>query len=331
MATAKPVSTDGNAAGSSMRRKMARRAEPRERAASTYRGSTLSIPASTLMSMGKKAPMKVRKIMVPSLLGQNRMARGSQASGGMGRSSSSTGKIVCLSFRYVPIVRPRSRPRTAAIAKPAKTRCELPTQLSQYAGAKTSRGSPAATSPGPGSASQPIARASAHTAKKPRMPARPCHRAAFPSHAGENARARNACPSESRGDAAALPCGQAQPDEPDHHAGHVSERSEYDHSDDDVGQRNLRIAIEDQVAEAGFAGDQLSPDEREPGDAHGDLEPREDRRQRAGKNDAAQLLPSSVAEARGGAKINVVDRAHAEISIEQRCEQGRQHGHEDDG
>src|SRR6202048_3671608 len=250
------------------------------------------MPASTLMMIGKKAPMKVRKVMVASLVGQNRMESGSQASGGIGRSSSRTGKVVSLSFAEIPIASPSATARMAATAKPANTRCALPAQLSQYVGSETSRGSPAATSPGPGNTSQPIRRANAHTAKKPTRPARPCQKAGFANHAGRHARigiftffaARrggfNPAPtSERRGDAAALPLGQPPAGEADHHAREIAQSGEHDHDDDDMGKRDLGVPVEDQITEAGFAGDQLASDEREPSDTHRNLEPGEDRRQ----------------------------------------------------
>src|SRR5437660_10427538 len=102
------------------------------------------------MRIGKKAPMKVRKVIVPSLLGQNRMDRGSHASGGIGRKSSSTGKAVSLNLRYIPKASPSASASTAAIANPANTRCELPSPLSQEDDAQTMRANPAATYPGQG-------------------------------------------------------------------------------------------------------------------------------------------------------------------------------------
>jgi hypothetical protein len=59
------------------------------------------------------------------------MESGSQASGGIGRSSSRTGKVVSLSFPEIPIASPSATARMAAMAKPANTRCALPAQLSQ--------------------------------------------------------------------------------------------------------------------------------------------------------------------------------------------------------
>src|SRR3984893_11664176 len=291
------------------------------------------MPASTLMMIGKKAPMKVRKVMVASLVGQNRMESGSQASGGIGRSSSRTGKVVSLSFAEIPIASPSATARMAATAKPANTRCALPAQLSQYAGSETSRGSPAATSPGPGKTSHPIRRANAHTAKKPTMPARPCQKAGFANHAGCHARAgiltlfaarrggfqtRPYAPTSERcGDAAALPHCHPPAGDADHHARDIAQRAEHDHADDDIGQRDLGVTVEDQITQAGFAGDQLASDQREPSDTHRNLEPGEDRRQCAGDNDAPQHLPAPITEARGCTKIHFIDRAHAKIRVEQ--------------
>jgi len=75
--------------------------------------------------------MNVRKTIVVSAVGQNRMANGSQASGGIGLKISRMGKPKSRALRDMPSVMPRNTASTAAAEKPRKTRCVLASHDSQ--------------------------------------------------------------------------------------------------------------------------------------------------------------------------------------------------------
>ena len=81
--------------------------------------------------MMKKAPMKVMKMMLDSVVGQKRIEIGTQASGGIGRMISMTGYTRWLNVWRVPNNSPSGIPSSCAIRKPYSTRLKLATQEAQ--------------------------------------------------------------------------------------------------------------------------------------------------------------------------------------------------------
>jgi hypothetical protein len=68
--------------------------------------------------MIKKAPMNVIKTMLDSFVGQNKIDMGTQARGGIGRSSSNTGKKSSRNLSLVPKKSPSGIPSNCAKRKP---------------------------------------------------------------------------------------------------------------------------------------------------------------------------------------------------------------------
>ena len=72
--------------------------------------------------------MNVMKMILDSLVGQKRIDTGTQASGGIGRISSNTGKNISRKRRLVPNTSPRGIPSNWAMMNPASTRWKLTAQ-----------------------------------------------------------------------------------------------------------------------------------------------------------------------------------------------------------
>src|ERR1700733_12608265 len=92
--TVAPTAIDGSVAGRMMRRKMSQVDEPIERAAWKYRTSIDWAPPITLMTIVKNAPRKVTNAIESSCVGQKIIDAGTQARGGIGRSTSKTGNVI---------------------------------------------------------------------------------------------------------------------------------------------------------------------------------------------------------------------------------------------
>ncbi len=114
MPIARPVKMPGPAPGSSTSRSSARRPAPRLRAEASRRGSSASTPCTVLSRIGNSAPVKVMKIIEASDEGNIRIARGIQATAGIGRSTSSGGSSKASAQAERPIARPRAMPSAAA-------------------------------------------------------------------------------------------------------------------------------------------------------------------------------------------------------------------------
>ncbi len=95
------------------------------RAARSTTGGTPRIPRQAASNTGKKAPSTITNTFEPSPRPNQTMASGIQASGGMGRSSSTIGRT----RRAVRSDQPTSTPRVTAarlpITKPARMRPRL--------------------------------------------------------------------------------------------------------------------------------------------------------------------------------------------------------------
>ena len=112
MAIAAPMKIDGEAAGTTTFQNTCQGVAPMETAALTYRMSSVSTPPSTLITTVKNDPRKMTEMTVISIVGQNRIESGTQASGGIGRRVSNTGKKVYLNLRLTPKARPIGTPST---------------------------------------------------------------------------------------------------------------------------------------------------------------------------------------------------------------------------
>jgi len=81
----------GKVAGSTIRQKMSRGFDPNDRAARMRRSSIALAPPSTVRTTVKKAPRKMTKMILNSVVGQKMIDVGTQASGGIGRKISRGG------------------------------------------------------------------------------------------------------------------------------------------------------------------------------------------------------------------------------------------------
>ena len=113
-----PTAIDGITDGSIIRAKMTRRGAPSESASQRCSRLISRTPSKTLMTIIKKAPINVIKMMLDSLVGQNRIDIGTQASGGIGRNNSKTGKKRFRNFSLVPNNSPTGMPNNCASRKP---------------------------------------------------------------------------------------------------------------------------------------------------------------------------------------------------------------------
>ena len=92
----------------------------------------LEAPPIVLMSTIQKAPRKMMNKMLCSRVGQNMMATGIQATGGIGRRISTIGNMVPKEKRFIAIRSPSGMPTIWARMKPPRMRRKLRYQPSQY-------------------------------------------------------------------------------------------------------------------------------------------------------------------------------------------------------
>src|SRR6201987_5145347 len=95
-------------------------------------------PPITLMTIVKKAPRKVTKAIDNSWVGQKMIDAGTQASGGIGRKTSNTGKLMPKKVRLTAMAKPSGMPISIAAKNPSKTRSVLRNVLFQKLGSCTS-------------------------------------------------------------------------------------------------------------------------------------------------------------------------------------------------
>ena len=83
------------------------------------------------MTIVKNAPRNVTNVIANSCVGQKMIDAGTQASGGIGRSTSNTGKPMPYEVRLTASSRPNGMPMIIAAKNPAITRNKLMYQLCQ--------------------------------------------------------------------------------------------------------------------------------------------------------------------------------------------------------
>ena len=88
-------------------------------------------PPSTFITIVKNAPRKVTNAIDSSLVGQKISEAGTQASGGIGRSTSKGGKKMSRKYLLTASISPKGMPIICAARKPVSTRLKLWYQLSQ--------------------------------------------------------------------------------------------------------------------------------------------------------------------------------------------------------
>ena len=118
----KPVKIDGSAPGTMMSTRTSRGVAPRQRAARKKSGSIERTPSSVFMVVAKNATSEVTKMTAGSSPGKMRMAMGTQASGGMGRSSPSRAEANSLMRTRHPMRMPSGTPSTTASANEVNAR-----------------------------------------------------------------------------------------------------------------------------------------------------------------------------------------------------------------
>ena len=104
---------------------MSLRFAPRVREASTKTESTERTPDTVLSRIGKNAPKKIIKAADLTPIPNQKMARGIQASGGIGLRISTIGFRIFLSVLDQPISIPIGTAKKIAIKNPQSTRCKL--------------------------------------------------------------------------------------------------------------------------------------------------------------------------------------------------------------
>src|SRR4029078_3074477 len=80
----------------------------------------------------QNAPRKTMKTTLSSRVGQKMMATGIYATGGIGRSISTTGKIVSSAVRFIAKAQPSGTPVLRAARKPMDARRRLKPHACQY-------------------------------------------------------------------------------------------------------------------------------------------------------------------------------------------------------
>src|SRR3954468_6751836 len=111
MAICNPVKMLGRAPGRTTSMRMSRRLAPRQAAARKKAGAIARTPTPLVSVVAKKATRKVTKITAASEPAKIRMASGTQASGGTGRSMPSSAEAKPLKLRLAPMAMARGQPR----------------------------------------------------------------------------------------------------------------------------------------------------------------------------------------------------------------------------
>ena len=131
---------------------MSRGFDPNDRAARMRRSSIALAPPSTVRTTVKKAPRKMTKMILSSVVGQKMIDVGTQASGGIGRRISRGGNQKYRNVRLIAIKSPTGIPMSCASANPDSTREKLAIQSFQNLLFPTILSSEAKTSVGAGTA-----------------------------------------------------------------------------------------------------------------------------------------------------------------------------------
>src|SRR5215467_6398377 len=130
--TAAPVKIEGSVPGKMILQNKSHWLAPIDWTARRYRSSIMRAPPRTLITIVKNAPRKVTNAIDISLVGQKINEAGTQASGGIGRSTSKGGKKMSRKYLLTANIRPKGMPMICAAMNPVSTRLKLWYQLSQY-------------------------------------------------------------------------------------------------------------------------------------------------------------------------------------------------------
>lgn len=133
MPTDSPPRMPGSAPGSTTDHRIRHRPPPIVRTASSHTGVSARTACRVETMTGKNAAVQVMKTMPCSLLGKSRIATGTSAIAGTGRSTSRTGPSRSAASRERAMAVPTVTPRTAASAKPVTILVRLSVRSCQYA------------------------------------------------------------------------------------------------------------------------------------------------------------------------------------------------------
>ncbi len=125
MPTDRPPKMPGRAPGRITEPKIHRRPPPMVRVASSHTGLSARTACRVETRTGKKAAVQVMKTIPCSLEGNSRIATGTRAMAGTGRTTSRTGPSTSSASRERATSTPVATPRTAASRKPATMRVRL--------------------------------------------------------------------------------------------------------------------------------------------------------------------------------------------------------------
>lgn len=147
MPTDRPPKIPGSAPGRTTDSRIRPRPPPIVRTASSQTGDNAATAWRVDTRTGKNAAVHVMNTIPCSFEGKRRIATGTSAIAGIGRSTSSTGPSTSAATRERAIAVPTATPSTAASAKPDTIRLRLETRSCQYGPVDARSASFAATSP----------------------------------------------------------------------------------------------------------------------------------------------------------------------------------------
>ncbi len=154
MPTDRPPKTPGRAPGRTTENSTRPRPPPIVRTASSHTGLSARTACRVETTTGKKAAAKVMKTIPCSLEGNSRIATGTSAMAGTGRSTSSSGPSRSSAIRDRATAVPTATPEAAASAKPDTIRRRLEPRSCQYAASRARCPKVDATSPTVGNCSK---------------------------------------------------------------------------------------------------------------------------------------------------------------------------------
>ncbi|GAA3398803.1 hypothetical protein GCM10017752_64060 [Streptomyces roseoviridis] len=125
MPTDRPPKIPGRAPGSTTENSTRARPAPMVSTASSQTGVSARTACRVDTTTGKKAAVKVMNTMPCSLVGSSRMATGTSAMAGTGRTTSTSGPSRSAAHRDRATAVPTATPITAASAKPTRIRRRL--------------------------------------------------------------------------------------------------------------------------------------------------------------------------------------------------------------
>ncbi len=144
----------GRAPGNTTEKRIRARPPPMVRTASSHTGLSAPTACRVETNTGKKAAVQVMNTIPCSLEGNSRIATGTSAIAGTGRSTSSNGPSTSAAIRDRAIAVPTATPRTAASAKPVTIRRRLDARSCQKGPVPARSANAPATSPTVGNCSK---------------------------------------------------------------------------------------------------------------------------------------------------------------------------------